>query len=246
MMEVFIVEPNNKKSRVRYNVLFVPDVPAADIKKLSLRLEVVLIFFAAIAFLIVAAFAYCFILSGELNESQANVATLKTQVDTLNQEKQELLTLNDELEDKVTILSDTVNDKVQKEEAREAEIAKTFIPTGFPLKGTASYDEGQNQLEGNPIATFNATNGTSVLATAKGTVSSIAGSSEVGYIVMIDHGNGYFSIYRNNSKPKVNEGDEVDTTTELYAIDENNTTLGYQIILDNTYIEPLELMEIKG
>jgi len=103
-----------------------------------------------------------------------------------------LIKENKELQEKVTILSDTVNNKVYQEEKREAQMIQSYIPTGFPIKGAASYNEEEKELEGNPAVIFQASAGTSVIATANGTVSSIAGSAEAGYIVMIDHGNGYF------------------------------------------------------
>ena len=63
---------------------------------------------------------------------------------------------------------------------------------------------------------------------------------------MVDHGNGYFSVYRNGSKPKVEVGETVTVETELFDIQNGNETLGYQIINNNAYIDPLSLMEIYG
>lgn len=239
-------EEKKKKEKISYNVLFVPDKETEAVKHLSVSLEMLIGFFAAIAFLIIAALAYCFILTGELNSANNNVLTLKTQVDEITQKNSELTDENKVLQEKVTILSDTVNDKVQQEEEREAEIAKSYIPTGFPLKGTATYSEEDTELDGNPIAIFHASQGTSVIATANGTVSSIAGSAEAGYIVMIDHGNGYYSVYRNGAEPEVKEGDEVTSSTELFDIQAGYEQLGYQIIENEVYIDPLELMEIYG
>ena len=85
-----------------------------------------------------------------------------------------------------------------------------------------------------------------MIATANGKVSSIAGDATSGYIIMIDHGNGYFSVYRNGSEPKVKEGDEVTSDTELYQIGRGHEELGYQIIENDSYIDPLGLMEIYG
>lgn len=239
-------EEAGKKDRVKYNVLFVPDRESEGVKHFAVKLDVMIAFFIAIAFLIISALAYCFIVTAELSNANNNTLTLKEQVDTLSQKNAELTTENEVLLEKVAILSDTVNDKVQQEEEREAEIVKSYIPTGFPLKGTASYSEENTELDGNPIALFHAAKGTSVIATANGKVSSIAGSATTGYIIMIDHGNGYFSVYRNGSVPKVKEGDEVTSATELFLIEKGHEELGYQIIENDSYIDPLELMEIYG
>ena len=193
---------------------------------------------------ILAVLIYCHYLSDHLVEANQSVNDLREQITALKQENDDLKLQNEELNEKVSILSDTVNSKVKEEEEREAEIAQAYVPTGFPLKGTASYKEEETSLDGQPIAIFEAAQGTAVIATAQGTVSSIAGNAESGYIIMIDHGNGYYSVYRNGAKPKVKEGDEVTTSTELFMIDAGHEQLGYQIIENDSYIDPLSLMEI--
>lgn len=236
----------SKNKKINYHVLFMPDDDSAAVKKLSVKIEVLIVFFAAIAFLIIAALTYCLILSGELRGASRSILELKTQLQEITEENDLLVSENEELQEKVAILSDTVNDKIQQEEERAAEQAQSCIPSGFPLKSTATYNEDETELDGQPIAYFEVAQGTGVIATANGTVSSIAGNSSSGYIIMVDHGNGYFSIYRNGSKPKVSEGDEVTKATELFVIEAGQERLGYQIIEENEYINPLELMEIYG
>ena len=99
---------------------------------------------------------YCHYLSGHLVEANQNVNELRQQIETLTQENDTLKLENEELNEKVSILSDTVNSKVKEEEEREAEIAQAYIPTGFPLKGTATYKEEETTLDGQPIAIFEA------------------------------------------------------------------------------------------
>lgn len=241
------------QKKIHYSVQIVSDRDMGADRHFSASLGVFAAFVAAVAVLVIAVLSYCFILAGELNRSSSNVEELRTRTEELAKqnevllaEKEEMIRENEELQEKVEILSDTVNDKVQQEQEREAEIARTYIPTGFPLKGTASYRENETELEGNPIAVFYASQGTSVVATANGTVSSIAGDVETGYIVMIDHGNGYFSVYRNGAHPKVEKGDVVTKTTELFDIETGKEELGYQIIEHEKYIDPLSLMETYG
>ncbi len=209
-----------------------------DKKMIALLAAVVLIFAALVI--------YCIVLAGELKQARQEVDSLDEQLQAIKDENDQYEQYNEELEEKVSILSDTVNDKVQQEEEREAQEAQSSVPTGFPLKGQASYDEDDTELDGNPITYFEVSVGTGVIATANGTVSSIAGDSSNGYIIMVDHGNGYFSVYRNGSSPKVNEGDEVTRATELFVIEEGHERLGYQIIQDEQYINPLDLMELYG
>jgi len=206
----------------------------------------ILIICAGILVVFAVILIYCHYLSSHLVDANETASELRTQLEELQQENETLKTENEELSDKVSILSDTVNTKVKEEEEREAELAKAYIPTGYPLKGTASYKEDETELDGQPIAIFEASQGTAVIATAQGTVSSIAGSEDAGYIIMVDHGNGYYSVYRNGSKPQVEVGDEVTTETELYTMESGHEELGYQIIENDAYINPLDLMELYG
>lgn len=199
-----------------------------------------------IGLLFLAAIIYCYYLTNHVLDISEKNKELSVELEEITAQRDSLANENEELKEKVLILSDTVNSKVKEAEEREAEIAKAYIPTGFPLKGTASYNEEKTTLDDQPIAEFVAAEGTNVIATAEGTVSSIAGDSSAGYIIMIDHGNGYFSVYRNGSKPKVEVGAEVTTETELFEIENGKETLGYQIIENNVYIDPLSLMEIYG
>lgn len=238
-----------EKKKARYRVQIVSN----DDIGFSASLEVSVAFVVAVVLLVIVALSYCFILARDLKRSGQNVQELEARIETLTKQNEELLIEeeslvreNDELQETVEILSHTINGKVQQEQEREAKITKTYIPTGFPLKGTASYNKNDTELDGNAIAMFSASPGTSVVATANGTVSTITNEAGVGYIVMIDHGNGYFSVYRNGAKPKVKEGDIVTNTTELFDIEIGNEVLGYQIIENEEYIDPLSLMETYG
>lgn len=235
-----------KLKKINYHILFVPENDSEAVKRLPVRTELLIAFLAAVVFLIISTITSCFILSSELESANKNIYELKAQLNEITEENNELISNNEELQEKVAILSDTVNDKIQKEERRVAEQAQSCIPSGFPLKSTAAYNENDTELDGNPIAYFEVAPGAGVIATANGTVSSIAGNATEGYVIMVNHGNGYFSVYRNGSKPKVSEGDEVTRATELFVIEAGQERLGYQIIQENEYINPLELMEIYG
>lgn len=235
-----------KKDRTHYKVLIVSEHEKKETKQFSANLEVFIAFFAAIALLMIAVLTYCYLLAGERNASNKRMKSYQVQSEELARQNTDLMKENKELKEKVTILSDTVNNKVHQEEKREAEMIQSYIPTGFPMKGAASYNEEEKELDGNPAVIFHASAGTSVVATANGTVSSIAGSTEAGYIIMIDHGNGYYTVYRNNAEPRVKEGDSVTVETTLFHIETGNETLGYQIIQEKQFIDPLSLMDISG
>lgn len=200
------------------------------------------IFIAAGVVFIIAELIFTAVLSARLDKANENILALTAQLDEVREENRQFELENGELKEKVAILSETINNKVDQAQ-REA---KSRVPSGFPLKGTASYNENETEIDGQPIAYFEVAAGVAVIPTANGTVSSITGSKTEGYVITVDHGNDYYSVYRNGSEPKVGVGDDVTKATELFVIDAEHKKLGYQIIEGKNYIDPLELMEIYG
>lgn len=176
-------------------------------------------------------------------EKQETILQLEEEKLVLNDEKEALETQIAELNDKIQILSDTVNEKVQSENELAAQLEKQSLPTEFPLNGSASMEE---VTEGDPICVFNASVGITVVATARGTVSAVNDDSEYGHNVWIDHGNGYITIYRNQGDAMVKKGDTVVQGTTLFMIGEDNAKLGYQMLKDGAYINPMDMLAISG
>ncbi|MCD7726029.1 MAG: peptidoglycan DD-metalloendopeptidase family protein [Clostridiales bacterium] len=172
-----------------------------------------------------------------LNQEQAD------RIVELEEENEDLTALREELTDKVTILSDTINQKVEEEEALEEAVAQAHMPVGFPMSSSASLEEADTE---DPMVKLNGTEGSSVIASGDGTVISITTDTSYLHCIKIDHGNGYISIYRNDGDAMVKEGDEVVRGAILYVIGEENTELGYQITYDERYMDPMELINIDG
>ena len=58
----------------------------------------------------------------------------------------------------------------------------------------------------------------------------------MGNKIIIDHGNGYQSVYRNGGVALVKNGEELGKGYILFSIGEDNQDLAYQIIKDDEYI----------
>lgn len=175
------------------------------------------------------------------------------EVQKLTTQNQELVRQNEELNNKVTILSDTVNQKVEEEAQKAEETAEKSRPTGFPLSGTATMTEANaNEAAGEgaleiPMVIFEAGAGTNVISSGDGVVSYVGpDDTDYGNMIKIDHGNGYISIYRNAAPPRVSEKDEIPKGTVLFQMDETSTRLGYEIMANDQFINPLTLLEIAG
>lgn len=190
------------------------------------------------------------------------------QIEELTLEKAKLEIDNEALTEKVTVLSETLNSKVEAETALNNEREQMHIPEEFPLTGSAQAKEtdtvtaladmlyeatgaviqhpGQVQATGDPIVVFTAEEGSTVVAAGSGTVIIVDDDVNYGNQIVIDHGNGYVSYYLNEGTPKVKEGDEVTQGDLLYVVGSENTILGYQIKQDGNYINPMDLISISG
>ena len=164
-------------------------------------------------------------------------------INNLTDENEALTVENDSLTSKVTVLSETVSKKTANEDAISQETVENALPKGFPLSGSATMEVTK---EGDPMLIFTASQGVNVITTGTGTVLSVDADSEYGTRIVLDHGNGYCSVYRNNGSSLVKLGEELGKGYILFSIGEDNQTLGYQIMEDEQYIDPMQMIEING
>lgn len=164
-------------------------------------------------------------------------------INNLTDENEALAVENSTLSNKVTVLSETVSKKTATEDAISMETVENALPKGFPLSGTATMKEAE---EGDPMLIFTAGQGINVITTGTGTVVSVDVDTEYGTKIMIDHENGYQSVYRNAGTALVKNGESLGKGYILFSIGENNQQLGYQIMQDGNYIDPMLLIEISG
>jgi murein DD-endopeptidase MepM/ murein hydrolase activator NlpD len=242
----------SKKHKRKRNHMILITSDATDGKTRLLRLnshwfQVVICF---ICILVGTASGYLYYESRQWqvnDDNQAVIEELQLQIQELTelseQQNKNWESQQAAYENKILVLSETVNQKTEVEEELRQSIAKESTPTEFPLTGSASIQEG---TEGEPICIFTAMKGTTVVATAKGTVTAVNDDAEYGHNIWVDHGNGYQTIYRNQGEPVVEAGDSVAQGTTLFLIGEDNTKLGYQMMKDGSYINPMELLTIYG
>ena len=93
---------------------------------------------------------------------------------------------------------------------------------------------------------FEAGPGIPVVATGDGKAVLVTDDEVYGKIVVVEHGNGYQSVYRTGGEAKVKQGDEITKGETLFEISDDHPKLGYQITLNDVYINPLDTMEIYG
>ncbi len=181
----------------------------------------------------------------ELEGTIDQLETQKAQGQEENQALQgQILELQKEIENlnaQIAVLSETVNQKTESENELLERLASQSIPEEYPLTGSANIEESDSN-----ISIFVASAGSTVVATASGTVTAINDEAEFGHNVWVDHGNGYVTVYRNQGDVLVKLGDAVAHGTTIFLIGSDNTRFGYQIMLDGEYIDPMEMLSISG
>lgn len=260
------MEFKRRKSKISYTIMIISDSTRKHIKKFHLKARAAAILSTVFFLFLVMIVCYIVYSSITLSDSLERSKKQMEQINRLTEENETLTEANDELYAKVSILSDTVNQKVEAEEALAAEEVEMHIPKGFPLSGSAQIkteeaeetqdetddgdeEDGQTAMTADTESKeiiFTASEGINVIASGAGTVISVDNDTGYGSFVSIDHGNGYTSTYRNGGKAVVKTGDTVDRGAILFVIGEDNMELGYRIQKDGAYMDPMELIEING
>ena len=231
------------KRKTNHVVIVTSDAVDANLKQFRVRPWIMQTIILILCIIIGALIGY-FLYEEQLWEvAKQRSSEQQETVKALEDEKKALQAEIESLNDQIQILSDTVNQKVQSENELTAVLEGQSTPTDFPLTGSASMQE---ITEGDFMCVFKASEGTTVVATASGTVTEVNDDDEYGHNVWIDHGNGYVTIYRNKGDVTVKQGDVVVQGTTLFLIGTDNTTLGYQIMENGAYINPMDILAISG
>lgn len=181
-----------------------------------------------------------------------------------------------ELSEKVTLLSNQLTAWIEEEEAQAQKKVPTGLPVSgkvitiesepiiiaTEIEGTGQVTDDDAETDANtndedaevdeniveqeiPTVVFGVKKETQIVAAGAGEVKSVESGAD-GTSVMIDHGNGYVSVYLFKGTPKVKVGDEVLRGTLLFEVTGNNAKFSFQILENGNYVNPMDLMEIHG
>ena len=175
----------------------------------------------------------------KLQEKEWEILELTTQLEELHNEKDEIQVSLDE--------------KIMAEQEKEAIDALLYVPSNYPVTGASSVVEREEVVALDatstsirPMAVFTGGEGAKVVAAGSGTVLNVEQDANYGFKLTVDHGNGYVSLYYNGGSPMVKKGDKVTKETVLFEIGSFNTSVGYQVIDNGSYISPMSLIQIQG
>lgn len=234
---------NRHKRKVSHILIYTTDAVDADTKQVRIHPWVLAGVTLIVCCVLGAVIGYA-VYEGELwgrireHDASQNAALIAAQ-----DEKDALQEKIDEQDAKIEMLSITIQEQTQQIAELQAQIAEQSVPTDYPLTGSASMTV---ITDGDPMVEFTATEGSTVVAAGKGVVTAVEEDEVYGSRVVIDHGNGYVSIYRNKGESQVKVGDEVVSGTTLFMVSEDNRQLGYQIKENDVYIDPTTIIAIKG
>lgn len=231
------------KRKSRHVLLVTSDAVDAEVKQYRFHPRIMYTLVLIFCIVIGIASGYYIYERDELAASAASTRGQQDLIAALEQENKELETQIEVLNERIQILSDTVNQKTLAETELTEQLNQQAIPSEFPLTSSASMEEGGEDAA---ICIFTAAEGAMVVATARGTVMAVNDDAEYGHNVWIDHGNGYVTIYRNQGDAKVKQGESVAQGATLFLIGEENSKLGYQMMKDGEYINPMEILVISG
>lgn len=242
------------KRKNGYTVLIVSDSTEKNLKKFHVNTGILSIILFVL-FLAAACYVeFTAILSHGATERSETYAG---QITALQDENERLKSENESLQKEVANLNQNLTQQealVQRsEETLQAAEQEKNMPKGFPASGAAQLketgtedDTGMQPIAEQKEVIFVAAVSTNVTAAGAGTVLEVTPTEGEPVVVSIDHGNGYVSMYRNMGAAKVTAGDHVEQGTVLFEVSEHNTEIGYRISKDGTYLEPMEIIEIKG
>lgn len=257
---------NMRKSKISYTVMIISDSAKKHRKELHIKAGAVGAVTVGAFLLLLVLVCYVVYSSITLSDSLERGKKQMNQIVQLQEENEKLTVEKEELEGKVSILSETINQKVEIEQAQAEKDAEEHLPKGFPLSGTAQLkteevtaddaedadddeDDAAQEMHANSErkeVIFQAAAGVNVITSGAGMVIAVDADIDYGNVVSVDHGNGYISIYRNAGDPLVKVGSEVERAELLYVVGEDNLELGYSISENGNYVDPMEMIEING
>ncbi|MGN0381889.1 MAG: peptidoglycan DD-metalloendopeptidase family protein [Suilimivivens sp.] len=231
------------KRKSKYALLLVTEKDDGTMKQYTISPALVEVM-AAILFLLIVAVTCKFVYDSiTLKDARKEIVDQIVTINNLTDENEALTVENSTLTSKITVLSETVSKKAATEDALSLETVENALPKGFPLSGSATMKEAE---EGDPMLIFSASQGVNVITTGTGVVVSVDADETYGTKIIIDHGNGYQSVYRNNGTALVKNGEELGKGYILFTVGEENQELGYQIMKDEEYIDPMLMIDING
>ena len=163
--------------------------------------------------------------------------------------------INGEETDRQVVASVTLSEPVTETQARGTIPRPTWFPTGsfrWPCSGSITSYFGRRNTGIRGASTYHEgidianSYGTAIYAADGGTVSYSGWRSGFGYLVIIDHGNGYQTYYGHNSSLLVSTGEHVYKGQQIARMGSTGISSGnhchFGIKINGTFVNPLNYL----
>ena len=237
------VAEEKKKNRRGYHLMLFTDKKVGGVNQLGIGSTFINTLGILIVLVLITTVTGWKISSDTCRKLETEKEELSAQVTVLEDEVARITASNTELSNKVTILSNMVNTKVEEQNAIREESDAAHFPEGFPLSSSASMSPDENDPN---TVIFVSNAGTSVIASGAGQVTEVIPDPDYGYCIKIDHQNGYVTEYYLSSTPLIKEGDEVLQGAILSLVESNKSKIAYKVYLDGEQIDPMDIIKIDG
>ncbi len=232
----------NKKKRPRkYTILFVPD-DASGVRQLKVSLDFFIILFIVALFTIIGTVAYIIHSAGQIEDERMQIMALNAQLEEVTKVNLMLDADNERLQNELLAANTALDTKTYIEQQTDTAASLSYIPSGLPISGSIS---APSEFKDGAI-TFTVGDGAWIVASGDGTVSKIVSDPQQGYIVEVDHGNEYLSIYRYVTVPLVKEGTKVLRGTYIFGCVGEVPQFSYSVNYQGKPIDPNTIMKIDG
>lgn len=261
----------HRKIKKHYTIAVTSDYASDSTKYYRSRFNIFKVMMRTMFIVVVLGIGLTWYVFRELNQMEAEIDVFKGIISEQDQLITELGKEKNNLESLNQVLNNTVARNIKEEEEAAKIDEERHNPNAFPLTGSATIgnpeeffaeemdattayfeailaatEKEQAVADETPIILFVMSDISDVVSVADGKVIDICDDTVYGKCVKIDHGNGYVTIYKNNSDPKVFVGDDIFRGTILFVGGEANNYLGYQVTYNDTYIDPMHVIEIDG
>ena len=268
---IYVLKDNRHKKKIRRQMIVASSDVNEKVKPMVFHKGLIYTGVAVACIVIGASIGYFANEAGIIKGYTEGINSRNERIEALESDIAGLNEIIDTKDSEISMLSQTVLMKSDEIAALNEELGSMYIPTSFPMSGSATM---AHTMDGEvPVIIFTGSEGDFCRATAAGTVIEVrsnpkesdngsiaeyyvAGENtdtkeekrDLGYytVITIDHGNGYCTVYMNDGDAVVSEGDRVSAGNTLYNLKSGNTSVGYKMSRDGVFIDPEEVMIISG
>ncbi len=223
-----------RKGISSYTVMLIPDTTDSS-EAFQISFDTIVRWVIGILALI--AIAVCLVISMFL-KSHRSVYGSGGFIDQITALEEENKALREKLENLPPLEETTAADEVEKKDPVKK--VRTDVPGVLPIDGTATIvtDPFEDADEHEYRLVFMTLSDSYIIATADGKVSKITSDGVMSDTVIIDHNNGYRSVYGFDAELLINEGDEVKQGEKIAYSGDKDFLVCYEIFYGGDPVDP--------